>query len=383
MISELPQTAAAIKPFPPSQLGVSDTQKHFSVTQTHDMPFLATSSRPPACVAMAFGCDPLHVLWCRGLSWDLQRAIQENVAALYRSVQRQTYSTAAEPKIAWNYATLQFGPRLFLCTSYDDVFVYAQTVAEAQQLITWFNRTYSAPPKTSSTDAGYYLIKIDRIICCQRVPLTPPTIFHDDLLELHYGVDSPLWNRGLVSDMSQKRAGLVIFDGAPGTGKTYYLRHLMETLKESHRFYFLPPSYIDLLTRPDFIGFWAEQRQAYSDSNFVVIIEDAEGALMSRGGDNRNQVSSLLNLSSGMLADFLRLQIICTVNCAATSIDPALLRPGRLICHKHFPRLDYASAARLADSLGKNLPQSRDYSLAEIFAESVPNQPVKHSLGFN
>ena len=332
---------------------------------------------------MAFGCDPLHVLWCRGLSWDLQRAIQENVAALYRSVQRQTYSTAAEPKIAWNYATLQFGPRLFLCTSYDDVFVYAQTVAEAQQLITWFNRTYSAPPKTSSTDAGYYLIKIDRIICCQRVPLTPPTIFHDDLLELHYGVDSPLWNRGLVSDMSQKRAGLVIFDGAPGTGKTYYLRHLMETLKESHRFYFLPPSYIDLLTRPDFIGFWAEQRQAYSDSNFVVIIEDAEGALMSRGGDNRNQVSSLLNLSSGMLADFLRLQIICTVNCAATSIDPALLRPGRLICHKHFPRLDYASAARLADSLGKNLPQSRDYSLAEIFAESVPNQPVKHALGFN
>ena len=206
---------------------------------------------------------------------------------------------------------------------------------------------------------------------------------HDALLELHYGVDSPQWNRGLVSDMSQKRAGLVIFDGAPGTGKTYYLRHLMETLKESHRFYFLPPSYIDFLTRPDFIGFWADQRRTYSDCNFVVIIEDAEGALMSRGGDNRNQVSSLLNLSAGMLADFLRLQIICTVNCAATSIDPALLRPGRLICHKHFPKLDYASAARLADSLGKNLPQSRDYSLAEIFAESVPNQPVKHSLGFN
>ena len=196
-------------------------------------------------------------------------------------------------------------------------------------------------------------------------------------------MDGPQWNRGLVSDLSQKRAGLVIFDGEPGTGKTYYLRHLMEILKESHRFYFLPPSYIDFLTRPDFIGFWADQRRTYSDCNFVVIIEDAEGALMSRGGDNRNQVSSLLNLSAGMLADFLRLQIICTVNCEATSIDPALLRPGRLICHKHFPKLDYASATRLADSLGKNLPQSRDYSLAEIFAESVQNQPVKHSLGFN
>jgi len=35
-----------------------------------------------------------------------------------------------------------------------------------------------------------------------------------------------------------------------------------------------------------------------------------------------------------MLADFLRLQIICTINCSAADIDPALLRPGRLLCHR-------------------------------------------------
>ena len=60
---------------------------------------------------------------------------------------------------------------------------------------------------------------------------------------------------------------------------------------------------------------------------------------MTRGSDNREQVSAILNLSDGMLADFLRLQIICTINCSAADIDPALLRPGRLLCHRIFNRL--------------------------------------------
>ena len=38
---------------------------------------------------------------------------------------------------------------------------------------------------------------------------------------------------------------------------------------------------------------------------------------MMRGADNRDQVSALLNLSDGMLGDFLRREIICTINCSA------------------------------------------------------------------
>ncbi len=55
--------------------------------------------------------------------------------------------------------------------------------------------------------------------------------------------------------------------------------------------------------------------------------EDADAAIMTRGKDNQDQVSALLNLSDGMLGDFLSLQIICTINCAAAEIDQALLRP--------------------------------------------------------
>jgi len=115
--------------------------------------------------------------------------------------------------------------------------------------------------------------------------------------------------------------------------------------------------------------------------NLVVILEDADAAVMTRSSDNQEQVSALLNLSDGMLGDFLALQIVCTINCTAAEIDQALLRPGRLITHKVFERLDPDHAERLASSLGTKLPQARDYSLAEIFA-GKPQIVARPSVGF-
>lgn len=139
---------------------------------------------------------------------------------------------------------------------------------------------------------------------------------------------------------------------------------------------------MSVLSKPEFIGFWAEQRRIHASRGFVVILEDSDAALMIRGSDNRDQVSAILNLSDGMLADFLRLQIICTVNCHTADIDPALLRPGRLLCHRVFDRLDYPEAARLAASLGRHLPPARDYSLAEIFAGQDTDAIHRPRIGF-
>src|SRR5207237_10530389 len=129
-------------------------------------------------------------------------------------------------------------------------------------------------------------------------------------------------------------------------------QHLIGAVKDTHRFYFIPTSSMDVLSDSRFIEFWSRQRRVNSKRKFVVITEDSDAALMTRDNDNREQVSAILNLSDGMLADFLRLQIICTINCSAADIDPALLRPGRLLCHRVFDRLDHAQAVRLAESLG-------------------------------
>lgn len=128
--------------------------------------------------------------------------------------------------------------------------------------------------------------------------------------------------------------------------------------------------------------FWATQRRVYPGQKLVVILEDSDAALMTRASDNREQVSAILNLSDGMPGDFLRLQIICTINCTTADIDPALLRPGRLLQHRIFARLRPCEAERLAQALGRTLSVARDYSLAEVFAGAETHEARHPQIGF-
>jgi hypothetical protein len=83
-----------------------------------------------------------------------------------------------------------------------------------------------------------------------------------------------------------------------------------------------------------------------------------------------------------MLSDFLCLHVMCTINCTAADIDQALLRPGRLVSHRIFRRLDIAQASRLAATFGKTLPPASDYSLAEVFAGDETEPPIRPQIGF-
>ncbi len=332
-------------------------------------------NKPNVPVLAAFGGGCLHQFVMIG-AWDLERAASENPAALYRSIGRLF---TEENLKKWENLTFQFGPRSFLYADGHRIAGFAETSQEAEQLVAKFNETYSMPV---ASGGSFYLITTGREISIEKVSLGSQTILADDALSLHYANGSWEWHQDFTKNLCAKNHGLSIFEGSPGTGKTSYLRHLMGVLRESHRFYFIPPATMHVLSNPEFIGFWANERSRHADRKFVVILEDSDAALMTRGSDNREQVSAILNLSDGMLADFLRLQIICTINCRAADIDQALLRPGRLLCHRVFSRLDYAQASRLAESLGRKLPAARDYSLAEVFAGTGTEQIGRPRIGF-
>jgi hypothetical protein len=70
--------------------------------------------------------------------------------------------------------------------------------------------------------------------------------------------------------------------------------------------------------------------------------------------------------TDGILGEFLRLQILCTLNCNIHEIDPALLRPGRLVARRHFGRLEPADAQKLASAIGREIQQDNALTLAEI-----------------
>ena len=314
-------------------------------------------------------------------SWDLDRALSENSDALFRSIRMMPFKRGNDSSPELDDLTFKFGPRTFLCADKNRIVAYASTHVEAESLVAQFSEAYLKPPTPSG--GTFYLIEQGQLeIGCQTVTLPPETILTPEALSLHYGIGSREWHKDFVEKLRKRNHGLSIFEGTPGTGKTFYLRHLVGLLKESHRFYFVPTATMGVLSKPEFIGFWAEQRRIHDNRQFVVILEDSDAALMTRGSDNREQVSAILNLSDGMLADFLRLQIICTINCSAADIDPALLRPGRLLCYRIFGRLGYIEAARLAESLGRQLPSARDYSLAEVFAGHDTCEINRPRIGF-
>jgi hypothetical protein len=339
--------------------------------------FYPTHNTPHVPVLAAFGGDRLHVCRLEG-SWDLERAVSENANALVRSIRMLPCKPTL---VGLDDLTFQFGPRAFLCADKNRIVGYASTPEEAERLVTHFSKTYRKPP--AATGGTFHLIAQGRTeISCHSVTLPADTILSPEALGLHYGNGSGEWHQDLVAKLNNRNHGLSIFEGRPGTGKSFYLRHLMGVLQESHRFYFIPTAILGVLSKPEFIGFWAEQHRSHARRKFVVILEDSDAALMTRGADNREQVSAILNLSDGMLADFLRLHLICTINCSATDLDPALLRPGRLLCHRVFGRLDYPQAVRLAETLGRKLPMPGDYSLAEIFAENEKQEISRPRIGF-
>jgi hypothetical protein len=383
---ESPRTAAATVttatvPEPVNLEPKTDESPTSMVCNLSDaMAFTERYFTPHVPVLAAFGGERLHMCRLHG-SWDLDRMVAENANVLYRSIRKLPHKYTKKTSKEWDDLTFKFGPRTFLYADESRITGFSSTPAEAERLVIQFSKAYSKPA-TESGGTFYLIQQHSDNITTNEVSLSAGTVLKPEELCLHYGSGILEWHQHFVENLRKKTSGLSIFEGKPGTGKTFYLRHVMGELKESHRFYFIPTAAMSILSRPDFTGFWADQRHCYSDKMFVVILEDSDAALMTRANDNRDQIDALLNLSDGLLSDFLRLQIICTINCSASDIDSALLRPGRLVCHRVFGRLNYAEALRLAESLGRKLPVAGDFSLAEIFADNEKHDAKRRPIGF-
>ncbi|RYF70454.1 MAG: AAA family ATPase [Cytophagaceae bacterium] len=191
----------------------------------------------------------------------------------------------------------------------------------------------------------------------ERVEIEPPQID----LDLYYNDGFPEVHERLVSLLNRpKYKGLILLHGEPGTGKTTYIKYLSSQVRKN--MLILPPYMTNFLTSPDLIPFLLEQRDS------VLLIEDAERILQAReaGGDT-NSVSNILNLTDGLLADCLHIQIIATFNANKSLLDKALLRKGRLMVDYAFGKLAAPKANALLSSLGSDFHTSDPMTLADIF----------------
>lgn len=197
-------------------------------------------------------------------------------------------------------------------------------------------------------------------------------------LELNYGSE---WKDGherlLNCLLKGKNKGIALLHGEPGTGKSMYIKYLIGLLsKEGKRVIYVPKNMVSNLTDPSFLNMMTD----YTKS--VLVIEDAEEAVRSRkkGG---NIVDTLLNLSDGLMSDFLGIQIICTFNYNYTDVDEALMRKGRLLVSHKFGKISKENAQKLSEKLGFNTVITEDMLLTDVYNQDEPTiAKQENKIGF-
>lgn len=161
-------------------------------------------------------------------------------------------------------------------------------------------------------------------------------------------------------DSKKRQTGVLIFNGVPGTGKTMFIRHLINTVPGNY--ILITPSIAAHLAAPEFISFL----MTHKDSIFV--LEDCETVIMDRKSSNlTSAVAALLNMTDGLMSDIFNIKFICTFNAKITSVDEALLRKGRCFANYEFKALDKEKAKVLLNERGIVLNEYEDMTVADIF----------------
>ncbi len=164
---------------------------------------------------------------------------------------------------------------------------------------------------------------------------------------------------------------LTIFSGEPGTGKTHLVRALLK--KGNVDFVLIDPSSIDQLQGPQLLPVLLEHKNNVGKP-LVLVLEDGDKAIETRKKDSSSVglVTSLLNLSDGILGSVIDIRILVTSNLADTSIDAAALRDGRLSRHIRVGPLQEETATGVLRRLlpEKKLQARGPMTLAEVYKKA-------------
>lgn len=188
-------------------------------------------------------------------------------------------------------------------------------------------------------------------------------------IENSYGDGFVKFHEHVVQSL-ESRNGLVLLHGAPGTGKTTYIKHLSALVDRD--FIFIPEILSEIIGSPDLLPILLGLDRP------VIIIEDAEKMLISRETNVNNLVSSILNLSNGIFGDLLGASVICTFNTDLQNVDRALLREGRLIGNWEFTALDVERCRKVAVQQGIQLNIDKPMTVSEVvnYKSIISNTPV-------
>jgi hypothetical protein len=165
-----------------------------------------------------------------------------------------------------------------------------------------------------------------------------------------------------------ERGRLLLWHGAPGTGKTHALRALARAWRPWCQTHCILDPDVLLGSDPSYllkVLDWDDE-----DRWQLLVLEDAQPVANAQ----------LLNLTDGLLGESAKALVLITTNEPAAALSAALRRPGRCLAEVGFAPLSAAEASRW---LGSEL--DRAHTLSELYAlrDGVSDAPASRpAFGF-
>jgi ATP-dependent 26S proteasome regulatory subunit len=157
---------------------------------------------------------------------------------------------------------------------------------------------------------------------------------------------------------------VIVFHGAPGTGKTTAARALLSAWS-SWAHLFLVVDADQLFGDPGYlVGLVAQLRHQREQRPALIVAEDCNDQLTGTTGGTSPTLGRLLNVADGIFGQSTSVIILMTTNAEMTRLHPAITRPGRCLAAVEFERHSPSEAAGL---LGRHPPGP--LTLAEVLAE--------------
>lgn len=176
----------------------------------------------------------------------------------------------------------------------------------------------------------------------------------------------------LLADWRPSTGGqMILWHGAPGTGKTYAIRSLVRSWKSWCQ--------VDYVTDPEaFFGEASYLLSVLVDPDHhtqrdwrLVILEDA-GELMAADARERSGqgLSRLLNVTDGLIGQGLNIIVLVTTNEEIQDLHPAVARPGRCASIARFDAFSSDESSAWLRARGVKAPtRVRNFTLAELYAQ--------------